>query len=76
MKQVVSFFAAWFTQELFIKFYYEWILVRFSERLFPVFCINCLCSGFDDLRIAMMQWLSSTTNATSGASHYFDSMEL
>jgi hypothetical protein len=71
MEQMMSFFTVRLTKEFLIKFYYEWILMRFSDRFCFIFSIDCFALALMNIGVAMMQWLSATTDAASRTSHYF-----
>ena len=75
MKEVVSLFAVRLPEELFIKLYDEWIFMGFPERFLPVFGIYRSSPCFNDIRISMVQGLTTAADASTRTSHYLDGME-
>lgn len=72
---MMGFFAVGFTQEFFVEFYYEGILVGFSQRFHAILSVYGSSPGFNDLRISMMQRLSASTDTASGAGHHLNGMK-
>ena len=76
MQKFVRFLAQGFAKELLVKFNDVWIFVRFADGFVHVLTINSLHPFLKDLKIAMMQWLTTASDASTGACHDLDGMEL